>query len=1248
MDEVDSGFPRDIHKSNTGPGLVRGSEHDNTNGRNDSENFHDYFSESETSSSNVTEPNADNHEHGAGPPKGGQHYTTRNAGQQQSPIVTLVGQGFSQIRPLSIVKLLSSVLLCTALFTAACKRSSDLPTVGSGRYRELCMAFYLGLAALQSGEDVNARKGLTRATEVAAGEPAGWADLGLLQFRQQDYDGAYESIEKAHALVPENSRMEALLGVIESRRGKVDETLAHFAKAIALDPGNLKASYGLAQEIERQNSATTDAKAQQLLEQILQARPNNIAVLIDVVRLSAKRNDTDALKRAVAGLARSAPEWPEAAEQQFSVLEQQANSGKVHDAAIQAQFLRNVLVRVPAYRQSLDEVKTPVTSAGEPFLRFLKLPSPSSEPSALDTTLHFDPKPVAHGLTGGLTWIGTFVPNDKSDAEVIWADDETLHLKNGVQLPLPKTKSATGTLLPENAILAADLNYDFKTDFVIATGGGLRFYQQQSPEKFNDVTAKTNLPVPIVQGSYTGAWAFDVDLDGDLDVVLGVPEGEPIVLRNNGDGSYAVIRPFKSVDGLTDFTSADVDGDGDPDVALLDKQGYLKVFANERLGDYTMRSTPVQLSGQMLRLAAADVNGDGLPDFVILQSDFRVMGLSDHAAGRDWTVVELARAKPPAGISAPPSLTVADLDNNGALDLIVNDQVFLSDGQSFTALANRLPGTGRGFIEAKGRLNVIGLLADGHALAGINRAAKQYHWQDVRPRAATTNGDQRVNSFGIGGEIELRSELLTQKQVIESPILHFGLGTHSGAEFARIVWPNGLIQTEFALKANQTVMAEQRLKGSCPLLFTWNGHGMQFVKDVAPMSAALGAHDASGHFAGIYQTQEWFKINGEQLKSRDGFYDVRVTDEYWETYYIDHYSLLAVDHPPGTEIFADERVAVPAAPLKIYMTNAPHAFLSARDERGRDVSAAVRDLDGKYLDTFELGSYQGIARDHWVELELPPDAPQRGALYLIGQGWLRPWDDGNLVAASQGAQTKPRDLSLEIPDRQGHWIGVRRNLGVPAGREKTVVLDLRGLFQRGATRRLRLRTNLEIYWDKLGWAIGASDDSRKTQMMPLEEADLGHRGFSHVSQNKTLAPELPDYNNLSESGNKWPSLEGYYTRYGDVRPLLEKVDGRFVIATSGDELRLRFRAAPPPLNGWSRDFIFVGDGWMKEGDYSFKYSKTVLPLPYHSLREYAGPAKTLEDDQVYRLHKSDWQDFHTRYLAPVSLSTELRRLTGAR
>ncbi len=1122
-----------------------------------------------------------------------------------------------------------AVISAVALFATACTRPpADLPAVGSERYQQLCSAFYLGLTALQSGEDVNARRGLTRATTIAPGEPAGWADLGLLQFRQQDYEGAFASVHKAQALVPDNSRIEALLGVIESRRGQVPETLVHLKKAVSLDSGNLKALYGLGQETERQNSPASDAAAQKFFEQILEKRPNNLAVLMDVVRLSAKRNDAASLRQAVASLRRTESLWPLTAQQQFATLEQTAQSANVRPAAIQAQFLRNVLVRVPAYRQSLNEVKTPVTSAGEPFLKFLRLPLPTSEPSPSDTSLRFEARPLPGVASDNVAWVGTFVPDEKHDAQVIWADSHALHVGSAV-LPFPRAE----TDLSQETILAADLNYDFKTDLLMATPHGIRLYQQESPEHFTDVSNRMKLPAAILTGAYTGAWAFDVDLDGDLDVVLGTQSGEPLVLRNNGDGSYAAIHPFHGVEGLTRFASADIDGDGDPDVALLDKDGNLKIFANERLGDYRLRSTPAELNGRALQLAAADVNGDGLPDFVVFEADCRVMRVSDRS------VEQLAKVKPFAG---EPSLAVGDLDNSGALDLLVNDQVLLGDGHSFTTLNTPLPTGFDGFLEtSSGRLNVIGLSADQHAIEAVNRGAKQYSWQDVRPRAATTSGDQRINSFGIGGEIEIRSELLTQKQIITSPVLHFGLGEHRKAEFARIVWPNGLIQTEFEPTAKQTLLADQRLKGSCPLLYTWNGCRMQFVKDVAPMSGALGAHDGTGQFARIEQTQEWFKIAGDQLQPHDGTLDLRVTDEYWETYYIDHYGLLAMDHPAGTNVFADERVAVPAAPLKAYVTGDLHPFASARDDQGEDVSAAVRSLDRRYLDTFQRGNYQGVAHDHWIELELPERAPRHGPLYLVGEGWLHPWDDGILVAVNQGNQAKLQDLSLEVPTRDGRWVSVRKNLGVPAGREKTVVLDLTGIFQPGAPRKLRLRTNLEIYWDRLQWGVGLRESTVREQPLALESADLSHRGFSQISQANSRAPEIPNYDHLAATGNKWQAMEGYYTRFGDVRELLAGVDDRYVIAGSGDELRLRFQPATPPPAGWVRDYILIGDGWMKEGDTSFQFSSTVLPLPDHAMKEYRGSVRNLEDDPVYRRHKSDWEQFHTRYIPAESLSSQL-------
>jgi hypothetical protein len=130
--------------------------------------------------------------------------------------------------------------------------------------------------------------------------------------------------------------------------------------------------------------------------------------------------------------------------------------------------------------------------------------------------------------------------------------------------------------------------------------------------------------------------------------------------------------------------------------------------------------------------------------------------------------------------------------------------------------------------------------------------------------------------------------------------------------------------------------------------------------------------------------------------------------------------LTAVDHPVGTQIFVDERVASPPAPLSVYVTGPSQPFRGARDEQSRDVRAAVAELDGKYLDTFQLGAYQGIAHDHWVELDLPDSAPQRAPVYLIADGWLHPWDDGILVAANQpAAHFALQDLEIEVATPHG-------------------------------------------------------------------------------------------------------------------------------------------------------------------------------------------------------------------------------------
>jgi Tfp pilus assembly protein PilF len=1083
---------------------------------------------------------------------------------------------------------------------------------------------------------VRAKEYLARSTQIAPGEPAGWADLGILQVRQQNFDIAFQNVDKARALAPENSRIEALLGLIESRRGKTQEATAHLKKAVSLDGRNLKAIYALAEETERDQASGTQTAARQLLAQILQQQPSNTAVLLDSLRLAAKNGDSAEVKKLLATIRPLAGNWPDAARQQLDAVERSAGAGNLRTAAVSVQFLRNVLLRVPSYREDLDQIKTPATLVAQPFTRFLRLPSPNSEPASPDTKVRFEAQSIPGVSTANVTWIGTFAMDDQAPPTIVWSDAAQLHLANGTALALPGRSSGP---LGKNAVAGADLNYDFKTDIAVATPAGLKIYQQQDSRHFEDITAKSKIPAAIAGGSYTGVWAFDVDLDGDLDLILGMPQGDPLVMRNNGDGTFSLIHSFQGVDGLTAFTAADIDGDGDPDIAMLDRSGNIKVFLNERLGKYRGIDVPDSVRQGVVALSAADINGDGILDLVLLKNDSSVVRLSQKAESGEWDSAQLVRAKP----AASPSLFLADMDNNGALDIVVNRQVFLGDGKAFAPAAYTFPAVPQAIsdLDSDGRLDAIVREADGRPQELMNHGSKKYHWQVIRTRAAHATGDQRINSFGIGGEIEIRSELLAQKQIITSPVLHFGLGEHTSVQFARIVWPNGFVQAEFDLKSDQTVLAEQRIKGSCPMLFTWNGQRMQFLKDVGPWGSALGLNvNAQGK--GIYGTREWFNVPSNQLMPRDGFYDLRITAEYWETYYMDHYSLLAIDHPANSEVYTDERFALPSPEPGLIATAVTRPFARATDDSGDDVTETVRDVDDKFLDNFGRGQYQGLTRDHWVELQLPADAPATGPLYLVGWGWIHDTDATIVQAQAQNSRAHPRGMSIEVPDASGHWTTVRDGLGFPKGRLKTIVLDISGIFRPGAPRKLRLRTNLELYWNKLAWGgCAPGTDQLKVQHLSLAAADLRFRGFSLITQANSSSPELPHYDIVQESDLRWHDQEGYATRYGDVRELLKNIDDHYVITSPGDELRMKFAALPPPATGWKRDFVLICDGWVKDGDYNSTFAGTILPLPYHGMKDYVLPPTTLEADHAYQLHPSDWSTYQTRYVTPHYFTSAL-------
>ncbi len=418
------------------------------------------------------------------------------------------------------------------------------------------------------------------------------------------------------------------------------------------------------------------------------------------------------------------------------------------------------------------------------------------------------------------------------------------------------------------------------------------------------------------------------------------------------------------------------------------------------------------------------------------------------------------------------------------------------------------------------------------------------------------------------------------------------------------------------------------------------------MKDAVPWGSAIGLRINSLGAADVEATEEWYKIGGNQLVARNGFYDLRITGELWETYYYDYLTLMAVDHPAGTEIFTDERFAVPPVKPAITVVAEPQPIAHAVDDKGQDVTEIVSKLDEKYLDTFGRGQYQGVTRDHYVEIDLGDDAPKTGPLWLVAKGWIHPSDSSINVAIGQGQHERARPLSLEVPDGHDGWKVARPNLGFPAGRKKICLIDLSNVFVPGTPRRVRLRTNLEIYWDSIEWAKGLPGTSLQIARLSPETADLHYRGYSVIHQANMSSPETPDYQHLEGTTQRWRDLPGYYTRYGDVRELLAGIDDRYVIMNAGDEISLRFAAPTQPPQGWVRDYVIAGDGWIKDGDYNTIGSATVLPYPHHARKEYNTPSGVLEEEWVYRHHPEDWQTYQTRYVSSQAFQDALRSETG--
>jgi hypothetical protein len=387
--------------------------------------------------------------------------------------------------------------------------------------------------------------------------------------------------------------------------------------------------------------------------------------------------------------------------------------------------------------------------------------------------------------------------------------------------------------------------------------------------------------------------------------------------------------------------------------------------------------------------------------------------------------------------------------------------------------------------------------------------------------------------------------------------------------------------------------------------------------------------------------------------------ELHLTEELREVTYLDHARLLVVDHPAGSEVFPNERFCFPPFPEPhVHSVRAPLAPGSATGSDGRDWTSAVRDQDDLVAQPMKLlaPQFAGLAEPWFLELAFDREALANAPkLRLLLTGWFY-WSDAsaNMAAARAGNADFVPPI-LQVPDGQGGWRDAGPPVGFPAGKTKTMVVDVSAILDR-ADPRLRVATTLRLYWDRVALALDGDDAELEVQELACSGARSWRRGFSAPldalppgEANPQQKPERFDWDALAPQP-RWNQHPGSYTRHGECLELVTASDDRFVILGAGDALTLTFgaRELAPPRAGFVRDFLLYLDGWAKDRDPNSIQALEVEPLPFHGMSGYPyGPEESFPDTPAHQAWRREWLTRPAQdWIPPVSPRREREWLLG--
>jgi tetratricopeptide (TPR) repeat protein len=791
--------------------------------------------------------------------------------------------------------------------------------------------------------------------------------------------------------------------------------------------------------------------------------------------------------------------------------------------------------------------------------------APPAPPSPPPSSAVYRQEKLAAGFTGAASGTAVLALDGVRPSLIAWGNGRATLFRNG-------TKAAVDSGLEDLRdviyIAPGDYDNDGLPDLVVVTAQAALLYRNTG--------GRFKLQSELARGAFRKALWLDYDHDYDPDLFLVGDDSR--LLRNNGEAGFSDESkrfPFAAGRAL-DAVRFDLEPDTpgfDIVMSYADRAGVL--YRDSLGGTYTAQDV-AELPAGAFGLASGDVNHDGRTDVAaLLPGEQRLL-----LVNRD------AKFHP----EPAPKLT-------------------------------EFPFTQPVDFEGKGRADRANIAPDGVLYLGRDTTPAYGNWLEL-----ALSGVKNAK-LSVGAQIEIKAGADYRKLTYEGVPVVIRLGARTQLDTVRITWPNGLIQNETKVPVNRvtTIKEAPRLSGSCPMIFTWNGESFQFITDVLGV-APLGASSGDGQYFPV-DHDEYVSIPGNALKARGGEYEIRVTEELREVSYLDQIRLLALDHPANVQMVTNEKFKSPPFPeFRLFGVQQRVYPTAARDQRGADVRAALVQRDRLYPDSFRRDQ-TGIAEMHHLDLDFG-NAARNNQAALILNGWVD-WADGSTFLSATQAH---RDLTfpyLQVKDAAGNWQTVVEDMGIPAGKPKTIAVDLTGKFL-SASREVRIVTNLCVYWDEIFLIEDSAQPPARLTGMELIAADLHFRGFSKATIHpERKQPEAFDYARVTPT-SMWNPTPGSYTRYGAVEKLLTEIDDRMVILGSGDEVKLRFRAAglPELPLGWTRDFLLLVDGWAKDADANTAFSQSVLPLPFHSMSRYPYPAP--EHFPIDAAHTQYQREYNTR------------------